>query len=40
MGLNCLDVSEASSSAVRRPRIVTARAASLIGIGITNTGVL
>jgi len=39
VGLNCLLVKEASSSAVRRPRIVTARAASLREEGIVMIGV-
>lgn len=39
VGLNCLLVSEASSRAVRSPRMVTARAASLSRGGIDITGV-
>lgn len=38
--LNCLVVREASSRAVRAPRIETARAASLSSGGIVITGVL
>ena len=40
VGLNCLAVREASSSAVISPRIVTIRAASLSKGGIDITGVL
>lgn len=39
MGLNCLLVREASSSAVRRPRMVTIRAASFSRGGIDIIGV-
>jgi len=39
VGLNCLLVKEASSSAIRRPVTVTARAASLSRGGIDMTGV-
>lgn len=39
MGLNCLLVMVASSRAVKRPRIVTARAAIFSGRGIDITGV-
>lgn len=38
-GLNCLVVSDASSRAKRRPRILTIRAASLSEGGIVITGV-
>ena len=40
MGLNCLLVSEASSRAVRSPRIETARAANFNRGGMDITGVL
>lgn len=40
MGLNCLLVSEASSRAVRSPRIDTARAANFSRGGMDITGVL
>ena len=40
VGLNCLFVRAASSSAVRRPMIVTKRAASLSSGGIVMIGVL
>lgn len=38
--LNCLLVSDASSSAIRRPKIVTRRAANFNGRGMVITGVL
>lgn len=40
VGLNCLVVRDASSSARRSPAIVTAKAASFSGSGIDITGVL